>query len=768
MGDWRIHYNQFASVAKSCNGTQPRHVTGDFHRLTLAAAPGNSMVCQLDYNGLIKCLTDAPRGLYITIDDEIILPEVRIQGVNARVLAALGPPSCEARFKENLPPITMRMHANLVPQPGMIHLGEGAVNLHGVIAFFVDPGLENAGQHLADHLASVFTGQIVKTDKAAASVALTLDPQIGEQSYRLEINTDGVAITGGDAAGVFYGIQSLKFLIPFDSYNTPASQLALPYVQIVDSPRFGYRGLHFDIARNFHDLTAIKRVIDQMALFKLNALHLTLTNDEGWRVEIPGLPELTEIGSRRGHTDSESDRLYPAYGSGPSVDEGRGSGFLTREDYIDLLQYADARHILVIPEIDVPGHARAAIVAMKARYDRLMAEGNKEQAEAYLLHDPGDTSEYRSAQNYSDNVMCICRPSTLKFIAHVIDAVAKMHQDAGVSLSAVHTGGDEVPFGAWQGSPICLAEQQPVEVLLPRFLTQLRAMIEGHGAATAGWEEITLQSTSEGHNTTEINASLVGAPVVPYVWNSVWGWGREDMAYKLANRGFPIVMCNSSALYFDLAYNRDPEEPGLSWSGYVDTRTTHAFLPLNMFAVATHDRNDNPLSDAYVSKKIRLTPEGRSRVRGIQGQLWGESLDAEQHVDYYLFPKLLALAERAWSPEPEWVANGNKATRLVRLEEDWFGFASVLGTEILPRLDVMLGGIGYRLPLPGAQMHGDTIKANVRYPGLKMHYTTNKRDPDISDPIYLEPIVVQKPVRIATFDTRGRSSRVVMIGSLIE
>jgi hexosaminidase len=195
------------------------------------------------------------------------------------------------------------------------------------------------------------------------------------EAYEVSIDLAGIDIVGVDAAGVFYGIQSLRMLLPLDAYREARTSINVPAVTMSDAPRFPYRGLHLDVSRNFQPKEAVLRLFDLMALYKLNTFHFHLTDDEGWRLAIDGLPELTEIGGRRGHTTDEREHLIPSYGSGPDPDPAvsYGSGWYSRADFIEMLQYAHERHIEVIPEVDVPGHARAAIVAMKERHRRRIA-----------------------------------------------------------------------------------------------------------------------------------------------------------------------------------------------------------------------------------------------------------------------------------------------------------------------------------------------------------------------------------------------------------
>lgn len=198
------------------------------------------------------------------------------------------------------------------------------------------------------------------------------------------------------------------------------------------------------------------KLIDYLASYKISVLHLHLTDDEAWRIEIPGLEELTEVASRRGHTTDESECLFPAYAWGCDATDttSLANGYYTRNDFIDILQYAQKRHIKIIPEVDIPGHSRAAIKAMNARYKKYI-DIDKTKAEEFLLTDFSDTSRYISAQHYTDNVVNVAMPSTYRFVEKVIDEFDKIYQDAGLKLTVLHIGGDEVARGAWTGSTIC-------------------------------------------------------------------------------------------------------------------------------------------------------------------------------------------------------------------------------------------------------------------------------------------------------------------------
>src|SRR6185369_3925679 len=309
----------------------------------------------------------------------------------------------------------------------------------------------------------------------------------------------------------------------------------------------------------------VKRVLDLMARFKLNTLHFHLTDEEGWRLEIAGLPELTAIGSRRGHSAQQRDRLPPAYGSGPDVRNPYGTGYYRRADYIEILRYAAARHIEVIPEIEMPGHARAAVVSMAARAEQLKQAGNS-KANEFLLHDPQDQSVYQSAQNYSDNVLNPALPSTYAFIDHVVAELVALHRTAGVPLRTIHMGGDELPDGAWDRSPACRALMQREHLktqadLWDYFYARVGSLLERHGLRVSGWEELGTRAVNvNGQAERQANPAFTRRGYTVYVWRNMEG--SEDLADRLANAGYDTVLAPATKLYFDFPPYPSPFEPG--------------------------------------------------------------------------------------------------------------------------------------------------------------------------------------------------------------
>jgi len=663
----------------------------------------------------------------------------------------------------------------IIPTPVQTIFSENKEILKGTVKIHHLDGLEAEAGYLAHMLESVLnvTPVTVLSEEAGENVIhLTVsDQEEGShpEGYVLSVaQGNGVVIAGGGKAGVFYGIQSLLALIPVDAWRVHRDELEMECVKINDSPSFEYRGIMLDIARNYHHPEAIMRLIDVMGFYKMNKLHLSLTNDEAWRIEIPSLPELTEIGGYRGHTLDSFDRLIPAYGSGPDSDpeNGMGSGYLKREQFIRILKYADARHIEVIPEINFPGHARAAIYAMETRYKRLMKEGKQEKAEKYRLSDPGDNSIYNSAQNFNDNIACVCKEAPFLFYETVVDDLVGMYEAAGLKLKILHTGGDEVPAGSWTASPLCSAflESNPgfgtAADLQVYFGMRLLEILSQRGLVMAGWEEIALMKDERGSWIP--NPDFAGKGMLPYVWNSLGSY--LDLGNRLANAGFPVILCNVDNFYLDLAYTHHPAEPGHYWGGFVNTRRAFEFAPFSVFHTTLTDRFRRLLDPEENFEGMEaLNPGSRGNIVGLQGQLWSETLKGSEMLEYYYMPKMLGLAERAWAGQAAWGEIENRESRVEAMDVSWNEFANVIGQREMPRLDYIFGGYNYRIPPPGGEIREGILHANIDFPGLTIRYTTDGSEPGVDSPIYGGPFEVTEKVALRSFDTRGRGSRVSII-----
>jgi len=395
-----------------------------------------------------------------------------------------------------------------------------------------------------------------------------------------------------------------------------------------------------------------------------------------------------------------------------------------------------------------------------------MEEGKQTEAEEFRLIDPSDTSQYSSAQTYDDNVVCVCKESVYSFYETVVEDIIQMYQDADVPLTTIHTGGDEVPRGVWQGSPICakFLQDNPstgsVRDLQAYFFGRVEKILEEHNLVAAGWEEVAIKSL--GRREWEPNPEFIGRQVLPYVWNSLDN--NLDLGYRLANGGYPVILCNVTNYYFDMADNHHPEEPGQYWGGFVDTRKAFEFVPFDIYKTLFSNSMGQPMNPDIDFKDMeRLKPEARKNILGLQGQLWTETVKGQDMMEYLYLPKILGLAERAWAGQAEWGSIANMEERIKAIYEDWNIFANSVGQRELPRLDYIFGSFSYRIPPPGAVIQDGQLQANITFPGLEIRYTTDGTEPTTKSDLYEKPVSIAGSVKLKAFDTRGRGSRTVEV-----
>src|ERR1051325_4110706 len=753
---WAIYFSALHSADSGsvAAGFAIQDVLGDLHRIVPAAsfaglAPGATV--KIPYvTQPLRNRSFAPSGPYIVFDsakdvgvplsDYIAAPFERSHDVvTPEAQFALDSAISDVPASE-LPPV--------FPTPLQVTKGTGELRLSAPPQITAGADLANEATFAADYLRPFFRAGRKGTVPPLRREVGPVEGQSSPEAYELVIDpATGVRIVGVSSAGVFYGLQSLRTFLP---PPTPAAGLVLPATRVVDAPRFGYRGFMLDVARNFQTKPAVLRTLDLLARYKLNVFHMHLTDDEGWRVEIAGLPELTTVGARRGHTLDSKRFLQPAFGSGPRVDQPWGSGFFSHADYIEIVRYAAARHIEVIPEIEMPGHARAAIKAMEARADR-----------GYSLSEPEDRSVYTSVQGYPDNVINPALESTYRFIERVVGDLAAMHREAGAPLRHIHMGGDEVPGGVWVGSPAVQAYMQAhgltsVDDLWFVFYGRIEQILKAQGLVPSGWEEIAVRKTRrDGRRAIIVTPRFAERGWRAYVWNNVPGWGAEDLAYRLANGGYDVVLSPVTNYYFDLAWNPNPEETGLDWGGFIDLRKPFQFIPFDYYR--------NAGADSVFVGKDRLTDYGRAHIVGIQGNLWSETLGGDGRLDYMMVPKLFGLAERAWALQPDWARERDPARSAALYRAAWSRFVNVVGQRELPRLDREVPGLGYRIPTPGLKVEGGMVRCSVELPGFTLRYTTDGGEPTVRSAVVRGPIPLRGTVRVAAFSTTGRKGHTALV-----
>jgi hexosaminidase len=735
-------------------------VSGGLFRVRPAAgfkglAAGGTLAVDYDYPNLVIKMARAPSGPYLVFDAR---PDDAIAIADFKQLLPVRPEQLKrAGGKHALvtPEDTYRRNARadvlpakalplVFPTPLELKASGGPLRLTHAPKVIAPEGLRDE----AAFAESLFARHLPRAAAGArqATLALSIGQVAGQSSpeaYTLDVSeSDGIRIVGNSAAGVASGLRSLHDLLPLPDGRARVSmpELTLPGVAVVDAPRFAYRGFQLDVARNFQPKQVVFKVLDLIAAYKLNTFHFHLTDDEGWRLEIAGLPELTAIGAVRGHGATPGLRLPPAYGSGPRADDPHGSGFYTRADYVEILRYAAARHIDVIPEIEMPGHARAAVKAMEARHLRMRAAGAPD-ASQYLLHDADDRSVYRSPQEYTDHVINPGLESSYAFIEQVVTQVAALHREAGVPLATMHMGGDELPSGAWEKSPVSRALMRreglaDMQALWDYFYTRVDGILRKQGMFASGWEEMGARRAGASQVP---NPRFVGRGFSLYVWNNTPG--AEDFAARLANAGYDIVLAPVTNMYLDMAANPNPEEPGVNWGAYVDLDTVYDFVPLDP----------------------RLTADGRQRIRGIEATLFTETVRDAERLDYLLLPRLMAVAERAWAADPAWAAEGEPARAAALHRAAWSGFVNLLGQRLLLRLDLERKDVRYRIAPPGLLLDGGKVLVNHAIPGLALRYTTDGSAPTARSRAVAGPIAAKGVIRVAAFDRNGRSGGVARI-----
>lgn len=446
--------------------------------------------------------------------------------------------------------------------------------------------------------------------------------------------------------------------------------VTVPQAVITDAPTLPYRGLMLDIARNYTKPAQVREIIEKMAVYGLNTLHFHPVDDEAWRLEIKALPELTEVGSRRGYTPGSDgsflDQMYAGDGN-PESTEGTANGYFTRADFVGMLRYADSLGIAVIPEIESPGHARAAIKAMEYRAKRT---GDN----SWLINQGPEAADYVSAQGYRDNAMNPAIEGPYKLLGIVADEIIDMYKEAGVELPALHIGGDEVAYGSWSTNKAIqelkekegLATDRDVHAYFVRRVTELMA---SKGLKISGWQEIATDHGKDYDNA-----------VAPNVYNvNCWSVGKEAGTSKItagiAKAGYPVVLSNYNHYYLDMVYSPHPMEKGLNWGGWSDEFNSLGGYPYELCNVPG------------------------AKLLGVQAQIWAETVRGVSDIQRMMFPKMLGLAERGWNPEKTYS------------EAD---FNAVVGKE-LPKLAAE--GINFHLRQPGLKVVDGKLVANSPYEG---------------------------------------------------
>ncbi len=770
---WSLHWNQQSSIVNNESipeNIKYKYVAGQSYNILSFGKDyhlNSNGSISIDFNqlGIVSRISDLPVGGFIVTNNHIIDVKFTYNWKNAVGIEKLDAPSSKDRYELYAPGNVLDKSELelIIPTPSKLTLLDGESSLKSEYKVFVDESLNLDINTVKSLFAENFN--MVLNNSTNYDISVQYIDNLIEESYKLFIDQNKISIEASDRAGALYGLQSLKqiFLASKLENNT------LKHIYISDAPRFSYRGMLLDISRNFYGPDKIKQILDYLSFFKINHLDFRLTDDEGWRLEIPGLEELTEVGSKRAYTKDEFESLIPMYGSGPDINS-TGSGYLSRVDFIEILQYADNRNIRIIPQISYPSHMRSAIISMDVRYQKYMELGNQEEAEKYLLSDPDDESEYYSAQGFDDNIACICRESAFTFYEKVIDEIYLMYQEAGVDLNKFGVAADELPYGAWQKSPICdqFMEENSISgdynALYEIMQRRVYDKLSSYNATMTGWDDILLKLTEKNQSETQIKDFFKGDDILLFVWKNDWGQGRQDMIYKYANLGYKTVMSNSSAFYFDMVDDKDLDNIGLSWSGYADYKDMWTVDVYDIFNDSYGVKKNN-ISKEYIESSEKLNPSNRDNIIGIQSQIWSETIRNEDILDYMFMPNIIVFSQKAWSQDPEWMKISDKTKREFTLNYEWNKFTNTIGQRVLPIIDNIYDGLSYDLPKPGGIIKNDSLYANSVFPGLNIKYTIDGSLPDIESMNYNSPVKLNQDdiVNLRLFDNKGRGGYPIQV-----
>lgn len=422
--------------------------------------------------------------------------------------------------------------------------------------------------------------------KSGAAIILTIDKTIANaEGYKLDADAKQIRIAGASAAGVFYGIQTLRKSLPL--VNGKASKVSIPAVHIADAPRFAYRGTHLDVSRHFVTADSVRQFIDMLALHNINRFHWHLTDDQGWRIEIKKYPLLTQIGSKRAQT-------VIGHNSG-KYDGKPYSGFYTQKQIRDIVKYAADRYITIVPEIDLPGHMQAALAA----YPDMGCTGGP--------------YEVWQKWGVSDNVLCAGNDKTLTFIDNVLKEITQLFPS-----KYIHVGGDECPKTQWQKCPKCQARIKALnleakdghsaeERLQSYIITHASNYLKSLGRNTIGWDEILEGGLAEGA--------------------TVMSWRGESGGIAAAKQHHDVVMTPNSYLYFDYYQSLDKANEPLAIGGYLPLETVYSYEPMPK----------------------ELTADEARHIIGVQANIWTEYMPTFKQMQYMALPRMAALSEVQWS-----------------------------------------------------------------------------------------------------------------------
>ena len=480
-------------------------------------------------------------------------------------------------------PKTEHPKPQILPMPAHLESTKGEFILDNSVGISYDDTFKVSAIFLKEFVENGSSIQLKQNN----SISFIQDDTISnDEGYQLTISPKQIEIRAKTDHGAFYAVQSLRQLLPTDFENGTFYQekISIPCVTIKDSPQFKHRGMHLDVGRHFFSVDFIKKYIDALAMLKMNTFHWHLTEDQGWRIEIKKYPKLQEIAAFRDQT------LIGSYNADPQQFDGkRYGGFYTQEEIKDVVAYAQNRHVTIIPEIEMPGHAQAAISA----YPELGCTGEQiKVAETWGVF---------------DHIFC-SKDETFEFLENVLDEVLELFPS-----KYIHIGGDEAPKTHWEKCPNC---QQRIKEeglkdeheLQNYFITRIEKYLNSKGRQIIGWDEI-----------------LEGG-LAPNA--TVMSWRGTQGAIEAAKQHHNVIMTPTSHCYFDYKQSDNEDEPLANSGGFLPLEKVYSF---------------NPIPE-------ELTEEESKYVLGGQGNIWTEYIPNEKQLEYMAFPRILAMSEVLWSP----------------------------------------------------------------------------------------------------------------------
>lgn len=744
--NWQLYFNQFSRALKMPEtspvdihevSTTYYQITPNAHYKTLA--PGDSMVVDMLMRGTMVNKCYRPAGVHLVMNGDtnhpiaVDLQYAPLDQPGQWINHAAYP---DGRYSydynlavNNIGDAYTGNDYDIFPTPKQVEINDGVSAIGSMVTVkggtFWQTKLKNPVSLLKQQLKQ---RGIYHMSGKSTVISVKINGKLSDnpEYYTLDVNSGRISIVGAGEEGALNGVKTLIAALDHSKGHT------LQNAHIVDYPDLHYRGFMLDIARNFTRYEDLKRFIDILAYYKMNRFQFHFTDDEGWRLEIPGLPELTEVASRRGCTLDEKGYLAQIFDGNGNPDDlaQSANGYLTRRQFIELLKYAHKRGVKVIPEIETPGHARAAIIAMRNRYDHYIAT-DRARAEQYKLWDDHNTSVYTSAQSYHDNVLNVACDGVYNFVTKVVTELQQMYKDAGLKLDIVHLGGDEVAAHAWDNSP-------DVQALMQReglkdnhdvngyYISRITDILLARDIRIEGWQEVA-QNHSE-----QFNRRMTSRIAGINAWSTVGS--RDVVPYTIANDGYPVILSNVTNFYMDMGYNWHPYEQGLHWGGKVDEFDSWSALPWNIYASA-RTAYDGSAIDVATNHQGKVALLRRDNIIGVQAQLWAETIRNFDEVQYMWFPKVFGVAERGWNATPEWsldLAN----TQLYDSARHQYNLK--IGTRELPLLKRM--GYNFRLGQPGIMVENGMLHANAIYPGVTIRYTTDGSEPSMTSPVWKAPV----------------------------